>query len=140
MKLADLDLSQLPEPLRQKLQGRLERLPAELQEKLLANLGRVPPQMLAELLARGSPTLDKLLDRLKKELPESARSSGRPNPSAARPNSSTKPSTFSSPSAAAGHYNKTVQRGDSLSLRAVVVAMITVGILILLYRAGLLGA
>lgn len=140
MKLAELDLSQLPEPLRQKLQGRLERLPTDVQEKLLSNLGKVPPQMLAELLERGSPMLDKLLDRLEKELPASARASVSSNSLAARPNSSAKPSTSSSQSIAAGHYNKTVQRGDSLSLRTVVVAMIAVGILVVLYRSGLLGA
>jgi hypothetical protein len=132
MNRADFDLSRLPEPVRQKLQARLDRLPGEYREKLLDGLGKVPPEMLAQLLEHGSPMLDKLLDRLERQLPASARPSA-PSASSARPASS-------SPIAPSGLYSKTVQRGDSLSLPIGLIVLIVSGVFFLLYRLGLFGS
>jgi len=129
--MSRIDLSKLPEPVRQKLQERLDRLPAELREKLLASLAKVPPPMLAQLLEHGSPMLDKLLDSVEKQLPASARPSAGSGPSARSVGSS-------APIVPGGLYSKTVQRGDNLSLRFVVVILILTGVLVLLYRSGLL--
>lgn len=126
--MSRIDLSKLPEPVRQKLQERLDRLPAELREKLLASLAKVPPPMLAQLLEHGSPMLDKLLDSVEKQLPAPARPSAGSGSSARSVASS----------APGGLYSKTVQRGDNLSLRFVVVVLILTGVLVLLYRSGLL--
>ncbi|MFA6985698.1 MAG: hypothetical protein WC213_05790 [Arenimonas sp.] len=129
--MSRIDLSKLPEPVRQKLQERLDRLPAELREKLLASLAKVPPPMLAQLLEHGSPMLDKLLDSVEKQLPAPARPS-------AGSGSSARSVASSAPIAPGGLYSKTVQRGDNLSLRFVVVVLILTGVLVLLYRSGLL--
>lgn len=131
--MSRIDLSKLPEPVRQKLQERLDRLPAELREKLLASLAKVPQPMLAQLLEHGSPMLDKLLDSVEQQLPASARpSTGSGTGTSARSVGS------SAPIAPGGLYSKTVQRGDNLSLRFVVVVLILTGVLVLLYRSGLL--
>jgi hypothetical protein len=81
-----IDLSNLPEPLRQKLQAQLQRLPPEMQK---------------ELLARGSPVLDKIIDR-------AAQDAGSGTPDRAWQNAGVLPGNYS------GHYNKTVQPGDRI--------------------------
>jgi len=128
--MSRLDLSKLPEPLRHKLQDRLDKLPSEIREQLLANLGKVPPKMLEAFVERGSPMLEKLLDRIEAELPASSKSS--------TTHSSSSREIHSPQITSPGHYNKTVQRGDNLSLRMVVVAAIFVGIIVLLFQAGFL--
>lgn len=133
MSRGTIDLSKLPEPIRQKLQARLDLLPAEIRQKLLESLGKLPPQAQAELLARGSPMLDKLLDRVEKKLPSVARS----EPSSG---TSKNPPASDKPKAPAGLYNKTVQRGDRLSLPIGVMVLVVGGLVLLLYRVGLLGA
>ena len=71
-----LDLTSLPEPLRKKLQEQLQRLPPEMQK---------------EFLAKGSPVLDKAVERTWQ-------------------NTGVLPGNYS------GHYNKTVQPGDRMPL------------------------
>lgn len=128
--MSRLDLSKLPEPLRQKLQHRLDKLPAEIREQLLANLGKVPPKMLETFVERGSPMLDKLLARIENELPASTKSS--------TTHSSSTREIHSPQITSPGHYNKTVQRGDNLSLRFLVVVILVTGALVLILRSGLL--
>jgi hypothetical protein len=128
--MSRLDLSRLPEPLRRKLQDRLDKLPSEIREQLLANLGKVPPKMLEAFVERGSPMLEKLLDRIEAELPASTK------PSTTRSSSSRE--IHSPQITSSGHYNKTVQRGDNLSLRFLVVVILVVGALVLVFRSGLL--
>src|SRR5688500_2408447 len=103
--MSRVDLSKLPEPLRQKIEARLAQLPSELRGQLLNGLGKIPPQMLEALLERGSPMLDKLFDKIEKDLPTSTHSStttgGPPLKAVNR----------AAPIVPAGHYNKTVQRG-----------------------------
>jgi len=132
MSRIDIDLSKLPEPLREKLQASLERVPAELRARLLESLAKLPPPMLEKLLEHGSPLMDKVLARLEQSLPPAA---GDPEVQALQP----KPNSFVAGNAPSGHYNKTVQRGDSLSLRTLVVAIIVVGVLVLIYNSGWLG-
>ena len=88
--------------------------------------------MLEAFVERGSPMLEKLLDRIEAELPSSAKSSTTRTSSTRE----TQSPQITSP----GHYNKTVQRGDNLSLRFLVVILILVGVAVLIYRAGMLGA
>jgi len=86
-----IDLSSLPEPLRRKLQAQLERLPPEMQK---------------ELLARGSPVLDKIIDRASQEMPGGADAAVK----RAWQNTGVLPGNYS------GHYNNTVQPGDRIQL------------------------
>ena len=132
MNRIDVDLSKLPEPLRLKLQQSLERMPVELRARLLENLAKLPPPILEKLLEHGSPMLDKVVARLEQN-PLSADKPPETPPLRAKPN------TFIASNLPAGHYNKTVQRGDSLSLRTLVVTVIAIGVLFLLYDSGLLG-
>ena len=82
-----IDLSSLPEPLRQKLQAQLQRLPPEMQK---------------ELLARGSPILNKAIERV-----EQGAESGLPARKVWQ-NTSVLPGNYS------GHYNNTIQPGDRM--------------------------
>jgi hypothetical protein len=59
--MIELDLSQLPEPLRRKLEAQLARLPAELRGTVHAQLAKLPPEKLAQLVERGSPMLGRLV-------------------------------------------------------------------------------
>jgi hypothetical protein len=133
MSRIDIDLSKLPEPLRAKLQERLDRMPVELRARLAENLARLPAPVLEKLLEHGSPMLDRLLDRVEQSPPIADEPPG-VSPLRAKPNS------FIASNLPAGHYNKTVQRGDSLSLRTLVVTLIAIGVLFLLYNSGLLGS
>ena len=131
MSTSGIDLSELPEPLRRKLQERLDRLPAGLRAKLLASLGKVPPQMLDDLLERGSPMLDRLLDRLEQQLPAASS----PETIASSP---TRRSAASVSKAPVGHFNATVQRGDRQSWPLAAIVLVG-GLVLLLYRLGVLG-
>jgi hypothetical protein len=82
-----IDLSSLPEPLRQKLQAQLQRLPPEMQK---------------ELLARGSPIVNKAIERV-----EQGVESGLPARKVWQ-NTSVLPGNYS------GHYNNTIQPGDRM--------------------------
>lgn len=95
MSIPQLDLSQVPEQVREKFESQLSRLPAIVRTSLETQLAKLPPDQLAQLLAQGSPTLDKLLGRAEQARPAVA---GRKPPPA-----SLKPS---------GHFNQTVQAGD----------------------------
>lgn len=130
MSQSGIDLSQLPEPVRGKLQARLDRLPAELRNKLAASLERLPVEARAEILSKGSATLDKLLDRMEKSLPGAGR--GGSSTTAASPAAAARQKTPS------GLYSKTVQRGDHLSLPFGVIVLVAGGLLLLVYRLGLL--
>ena len=70
-----IDLASLPEPLRIKLQAQLDKLPPELRK---------------ELLERGSPMLDRAIERARQ-----------------------KPAQ---PANYGGHFNQTVQQGDRMRL------------------------
>lgn len=70
-----IDLASLPEPLRIKLQAQLDKLPPELRK---------------ELLERGSPILDRAIERARQ-----------------------KPAQ---PANYGGHFNQTVQQGDRMQL------------------------
>lgn len=131
--MSRIDLSKLPEPVRERLQQRLDRLPAELRERMLTSLGRIPAPMLEQLMEHGSPMLDKMLDKLEQQLPKSARTS-----TTSSSKSNARPGASPMPIAPAGLYSKTVQRGDNLSLRTLMVAAIFVGIIVLLFKAGFL--
>lgn len=134
--MSRVDLSKLPEPLRQKLQARLDQLPSDVRDKLLEGLGKVPPQMLEGLLDRGSPMLDKILNRLEKDSPSTSRSTT--TSSSTTSGDSSARVTHSTQFGPAGHYSKTVQRGDNMSLRFVFVLAIVIAIVVMLYRSGLL--
>lgn len=95
-----LDLSRVPDHLRDRLETQLSRLPADVRATLLSQLARLSPEQLANLLERGSPLLDKLLARA--EQAGATAASARKNPDA-----NIKP---------AGHYNRTVQPGDQPGL------------------------
>jgi hypothetical protein len=136
MSLTNLDLSNLPEPIRQKLQARLDRLPAHIRGKFLESLGKVPPQMLGPLLEQGSPMLDKLLDRLEQQLPASARSGSASTGTGHAPTQSIADSMSHAPKSL---YSQTVQRGDSLSLPVGFIVLILGGALALLYGLGFFG-
>jgi len=86
-----LDLSNLPEPLRRKLQAQLDRLPPEMQK---------------ELLARGSPILDKAIERASQKIPGGSDAGVK----RAWQNTGVLPGNYS------GHYNNTVQPGDRIQL------------------------
>ncbi len=90
-----LDLSQVPDHLRDKLESQLARLPGNVRETLVTQLARLSPEQLGNLLERGSPMLDKLLARA-----EQSRSTA-----AAPAKHDVEPKTV-------GHYNRTVQPGD----------------------------
>ena len=84
-----IDLSGLPEPLRKKIQSQLARLPPEMQQ---------------ELLAKGSPILDKAIERA---------SQGAASVTGAKrawENTGILPSGYS------GHYNNTIRPGDRMQL------------------------
>lgn len=125
-----IDLSQLPEPIRQKLQARLDRLPAELRTKLAASLDKLPAQARAEILSKGSATLDKLLDRVEKHA--SAATGGSATTHAAKPVAAARQKPLT------GLYSKTVQRGDRLSLPFGVIILVAGGLMLLFYHLGLL--
>ncbi|HMB56734.1 MAG TPA: hypothetical protein VKM35_05955 [Arenimonas sp.] len=84
-----LDISKLPEPMRQKLQAQLDKL---------------PPEMRAELLEKGSPILDRALDKIGQHASTNIKAPTHPN---------------------LGHYNGTVQPGDRmhLSLGTIILAI-----------------
>ena len=126
-----IDLSGMPELLRQKFQARLDRLPAELRSRVATSLARLPPQARAEILSKGSATLDKLLDRIEKNLPAGA----------SRPLSTglDEPARITNRQAPSGLYSQTVQRGDRRSLPLGVILLVAGGVLVLLYQLGLLG-
>jgi hypothetical protein len=94
-----LDLSRVPDHLRDRLETQLARLPAEVRATLLSQLARLSPEQLANLLERGSPLLDKLLAR--------AEQAGTTVAAEKKPDAPIKP---------AGHYNRTVQPGDQPGL------------------------
>ena len=129
MTQARIDLSKLPEPLRQKFQQRLDALPADIREKLGEKLSRLPPQALAAMLERGAPMLDRVLGSLE--------------PSHGAAATSTKPAATVHnriPTAHAGglrdHYNNTVQRGDRLSLPLGLIILVITGLFLVLYQGG----
>lgn len=126
-----IDLSAMPELLRQAFQTRLDRLPPELRSRVAASLARLPPQAQQEILSKGSATLDKLLDRIEKNLPSSV---SRPPVTglAAAPR-------LTNRQAPSGLYSQTVQRGDRRSIPLGVIALVAGGVLVLLYQFGLLG-
>ena len=126
-----IDLSGMPEPLRQKFQTRLDRLPAELRSRVAASLARLPPQARAEVLSKGSATLDKLLDRIEKNLPSSVN-----RPLATELGA---PPRITNRQAPSGLYSQTVQRGDRRSLPLGVILLVAGGVLLVLYQLGLLG-
>jgi hypothetical protein len=128
-----IELSKLPAQHRERLQSILDRLPADAREQLLAKLDILPTPMLVKLLEHGSPMMDRLIERLDQRGP----ASGKPS---ATPSSSSKASAFTPAKKLSDHYNKTVQRGDNLSVRTLVVVVILSGIVILLYRSGMLGS
>lgn len=90
-----LDLSQVPDHLRDRLESQLARLPASVRETLVAQLARLSPEQLGNLLERGSPMLDKLLARAEQ---------GRATVAA--------PTKRDAEPRIVGHYNRTVQPGD----------------------------
>jgi hypothetical protein len=99
MTTPSLDLSRVPDHLRDRLETQLSRLPADVRGTLLSQLARLSPEQLANLLERGSPLLDKLLAR--------AEQAGTTVAAEKRPDAPIKP---------AGHYNRTVQPGDQPGL------------------------
>ena len=90
-----LDLSKLPESIRSKLQAQLDKL---------------PPEMRQQLLERGSPVLNRAIERAKQ-------------PPTVVPKHST------------GHYSRTVQPGDRIhvSLAMIVMVIVAAGALYYLY-------
>ena len=90
-----IDLSSLPEPLRQTLQAQLQRLPPEMQK---------------ELLAKGSPILDKAIERASQKVPGATADR-------VWQNAGVLPGNYS------GHYNKTIQPGDRIQFTIGRVAM-----------------
>ena len=119
MKHPTLDLSMLPEEHRRKLQAQLQRLPPTLRDRIDVQLAKLPPEQLAAFVEQGSPMLDKLLARVDKGASAVA---GRSPPG---------------PKPTSGHYNKTVQAGDSNKpLVGLLLAMAV--LLAILYTAGLL--
>ena len=91
-----LDLSKLPEPIRAKLQAQLDRLPPEARQ---------------QLLERGSPVLDRVIERSKQQV-------------LVVPNHST------------GQFSRTVQPGDSLNISFAMVAMVIAAAAALYYLYG----
>ena len=63
MNAGKFDPSDLPEPLRRKLQSQLDRLPEQYRHNIEAQLSRLPTDQLRQLVERGSPMLDKLIAR-----------------------------------------------------------------------------
>jgi len=99
MTPSGLDLSRVPDHLRDKLEAQLERLPADVRATLVAQLARLSPEQLGNLLERGSPLLEKLLARAEQAKTTVATQK--------KPDAQIKPS---------GHYNRTVQPGDQPGL------------------------
>jgi len=98
------DLSKLPEPLRSKLQDRLNKL---------------SPEMRQQMLDRGSPILEKVIDRVRDASTPVTRAQA-----AARPVSMQ------------GHYSRTVMPGDRMHLSLGMIAMVVVSVVALYYLYG----
>jgi len=100
-----IDLASLPEPLRSKLQAQLQRL---------------PPQMQQELLARGSPLLDKAIERAGQAGGKAAQVIGNATQVIGTAADPTKPRSWQNtgvlPGDYHGHYNNTIRPGDSMQL------------------------
>ena len=90
-----LDLSQLPDLLRDKLEAQMARLPDEARHRLQAQLSKLPPDQLARFVERGAPMLDRLLASA--DQARAAVSQQREVRVDLKP---------------AGHFNRTVQAGD----------------------------
>ncbi|CAN5201277.1 hypothetical protein BH11PSE14_BH11PSE14_12390 [soil metagenome] len=137
-----MDPSQLPAPLRQKLEARLAALPLQYRAVVGARLAQLPPEQLEKMLAKSSPLLDRMIDKIDLISRASRGASGRGGSAGANsagPDSDVAGSASAgSSSAGAGsigggsvvggptrrvsaalipgaktHYNTTVQRGDS---------------------------
>ena len=91
-----LDLSKLPEPIRSKLQAQLDKL---------------PPEMRRQLLERGSPLLDRAIERAKQ-------------------------APASLPRHGDGRYSATVQPGDRMHISLAMVAMVVAAATALYYLSG----
>ena len=115
MTTSGLDLSRVPDHLRDKLEAQLERLPADVRATLVAQLARLSPEQLGNLLERGSPLLEKLLARAEQAKTTVATQK--------KPDAQIKPS---------GHYNRTVQPGDQRGFIGTVLFAVVV-ILVLAY-------
>jgi hypothetical protein len=113
--MTELDLSHLPEPLRQKLETQLGRLPLELRETVNAHLARLPPEKLAQLVDRGSPMLDRLMARA-----EQAHDKARGKPRGKLPG-------IDIGSGTVGRANRTVQVGDTPGALGKILLAIAVG-------------
>ncbi len=100
------DLSKLPEPLRSKLQAQLDRLSPELREKF------------AE---RGSPILQKAIDRAK---------------DASTPIARAQQARASWPRHGDGRYSATVQPGDRVNVSLTMIAMVVAAVVALYFLNG----
>ena len=100
-----IDLSSVPEPLRSKLQAQLQRLPPEMQK---------------ELLARGSPLLDKAMERAAQAGGKVTHVAGKATQVVGTAADAGKPRSWQNagvlPGDYHGHYNNTVRPGDSMQL------------------------
>ena len=117
MNAGKFDPSDLPEPLRRKLQSQLDRLPEQYRHNIEAQLSRLPTDQLRQLVERGSPMLDKLIARV------DAASVAKPLEQPAAPTRSLKTS---------GHYNRTVQPGDKPTWLAIVLLLAAVALAVVL--------
>ncbi len=141
MSQSRIDLSKLPDAVRERLEARLNALPADVRQKLMAKLSKVPAPMLAEMLERGTPMLEKILGGIERAS-TAATTSGSVGEAAKRATAAT--GTFGKAAApratqtARGLYNNTVQRGDRLSLPLGLIVLVIGGLFLVLYWAGLL--
>lgn len=96
----EIDLSGLDPEQRERWRGRLEHLPPGIRDSLRKNLARVPADKVARILRDNEPMISKLEAKLGGAAQQASDFKARV-PKALKP------------SADKGHYNTTVQRGDS---------------------------